>query len=58
MAMAVPAAAVALWFVVGHWRPPVGLIGGGIILGWAAAKGIKTIVDRGRPGPSVRCSTM
>lgn len=50
MLMAVPAAAVALRFVVGHWRLPVGLIAGGIILGWAAAKGIKTIVDRGRPG--------
>lgn len=50
MAMAIPAAALALWFVVAHWRPPVGLVLGGIILGWAAAKGIKAIVGRGRPG--------
>ena len=50
MAMAVPAAAVALWFVVRHWRPPVVLVAGGIVFGWATAKLIKRLVDRARPG--------
>lgn len=50
MALAIPAGAVVLWFLVRHWRPPVTLVLGGIIFGWAAAKVIKEIVGRGRPG--------
>lgn len=50
MALAIPVGAVVLWFVVRHWRPPVTLVAGGIVLGWGAAKLIKEFVDRGRPG--------
>lgn len=50
MAMAIPAGALVLWYLVRHWRPPVTLVLGGIIFGWAAAKVIKEIVGRGRPG--------
>lgn len=50
MALAIPIGAVVLWFVVRHWRPPVTLLAGGIVLGWGAAKLIKERVDRGRPG--------
>jgi membrane-associated phospholipid phosphatase len=50
MALAIPAGAVVLWFVVRHWRPPVTLMAGGIVFGWGAAKLIKERVDRGRPG--------
>ena len=49
MAMAVPVGGVILWFLVRHWRPPVTLVLGGIVLGWAAAKAIKEIVGRARP---------
>ena len=49
MALAVPAGAVALFFIVRHWRPPLTLVAGGIVFGWAGAKLIKDIVGRGRP---------
>ena len=49
MALAVPAGAVVLYLIVRHWRPPVTLVVGGILFGWAAAKLIKEVVDRGRP---------
>lgn len=49
MAMAVPVGAVLLWLIVRHWRPPIALLGGGILFGWAGAKLIKEIVGRGRP---------
>lgn len=49
MAMAVPVGAVMLWYIVKHWRPPVSLVAGGIVFGWAGAKLIKEFVDRGRP---------
>ena len=49
MALAVPAGAVVLFFVVRHWRPPVTLVAGGIVFGWAGAKVIKELVGRGRP---------
>ncbi|MCZ6662456.1 MAG: phosphatase PAP2 family protein [Actinobacteria bacterium] len=48
-AVIIPSAAVVMWFRVRHWRPPVGLVLGGFFLGWLAAKGVKTIVGRGRP---------
>lgn len=50
MALAIPAGGVVLWFLVRHWRPPVTLVLGGIAFGWAAAKIVKAIVGRGRPG--------
>ena len=50
VAMAVPIGAVVLYFFVRHWRPPVTLVVGGIVFGWAAAKLIKEFVGRGRPG--------
>ena len=49
MALAVPAGAIVLFFMVRHWRPPVTLVAGGIVFGWAGAKVIKEIVGRGRP---------
>ena len=49
MALAIPAGAIALFFIVRHWRPPVTLVAGGIMFGWAGAKVIKEIVGRGRP---------
>lgn len=49
MALAIPAGAVVLYFLVRHWRPPVTLVAGGILFGWAAAKLIKEVVGRGRP---------
>lgn len=49
MALAIPAGAVVLYFLVRHWRPPITLVAGGIVLGWGAAKLIKELVDRGRP---------
>ena len=48
-AVVIPIAAVVLWFKMRHWRPPVGLVLGGFFLGWLAAKGVKSIVGRGRP---------
>ena len=48
-ALVVPFAAVALWRLTRHWRPPVALLIGGFTLGWLAAKGVKAIVGRGRP---------
>jgi len=50
MLFALPVAAVILWFVVGHWRPPASLMFGGIVFGWISARVIKAYVDRGRPG--------
>lgn len=50
MALAIPVGAVVLWFVVRSWRPPITLVAGGIVFGWAAAKLLKQWVDRGRPG--------
>jgi undecaprenyl-diphosphatase len=50
MALAVPVAAGILWLLVRHWRPPIALMGAGIIFGWAAARLFKTLVERGRPG--------
>jgi membrane-associated phospholipid phosphatase len=50
MALAIPAGAVILWFLVRNWRPPATLLAGGILFGWGAAKLIKERVDRGRPG--------
>ena len=50
MLFALPAGAVILWLVVSHWRPPLALVVGGIVLGWTAARVIKAYVDRGRPG--------
>ena len=50
MALAVPAGAAVLWMVVRNLRPPVALITGGIVFGWAGAKLIKEVVQRGRPG--------
>jgi undecaprenyl-diphosphatase len=50
MALAIPVGAVLLWFLVRHWRPPVTLVVGGVIFGWAAAKVVKAFVGRGRPG--------
>jgi undecaprenyl-diphosphatase len=49
MALAVPAGAIVLFFIVRHWRPPVTLVAGGIVFGWAGAKVVKEIVGRGRP---------
>jgi undecaprenyl-diphosphatase len=49
MALAVPAGAIVLFFIVRHWRPPVTLVAGGIVFGWAGAKLVKEIVGRGRP---------
>jgi len=49
MALAIPAGAIVLFFIVRHWRPPVTLVAGGIVFGWAGAKLIKEIVGRGRP---------
>ncbi len=49
MALAIPAGAILLFFIVRHWRPPVTLVAGGIVFGWAGAKVIKEIVGRGRP---------
>ena len=48
-ALVVPFAAVALWRLTRHWRPPVALLIGGFTLGWLAAKGVKAIVGRGHP---------
>jgi membrane-associated phospholipid phosphatase len=50
MLFALPAGAIILWFVVRHWRPPMTLLTGGVVVGWMAARVIKTYVDRGRPG--------
>ena len=49
MALAIPAGAVVLWFLVRHRRPPITLVAGGMVFGWGAAKLIKAIVERGRP---------
>ncbi len=49
MALAVPAGAIVLFLIVRHWRPPVTLVAGGLVFGWAGAKAIKEIVGRGRP---------
>jgi undecaprenyl-diphosphatase len=49
-AVIIPIAAVVMWFKMRHWRPSVGLVLGGFFLGWLAAKGVKAIVGRGRPG--------
>ena len=49
VAVAVPVGAVVLYFFVRHWRPPVTLVAGGIVFGWATAKLIKELVGRGRP---------
>lgn len=50
MALAIPAGAVVLWFIVRHWRPPATLVIGGIVFGWGVAKVIKQFVGRTRPG--------
>ncbi len=50
MLFALPAGAIILWFVVRHWRPPLALLSGGVVVGWVAARVIKAYVDRGRPG--------
>lgn len=50
MLLAVLVAAVVLWFVVRHWRPPMALVIGGVALGWGFAKVVKELVGRGRPG--------
>ena len=49
MALAIPAGAIVLFFIVRHWRPPVTLVAGGIVFGWAGAKVVKEMVGRGRP---------
>jgi undecaprenyl-diphosphatase len=48
--MAIPLAAVILYFLVRHWRPPLTLLGGGLVFAWAGSKVFKVVVDRGRPG--------
>jgi membrane-associated phospholipid phosphatase len=48
--LAVPAAAVILYFLTRHLRPPVALLGGGLVFAWAGSRLFKEIVDRGRPG--------
>lgn len=48
-ALVVPVAAVVLWFLIRHWRPPLTLAAGGFFLGWLAARGMKAIAERGRP---------
>ncbi len=50
MALAVPAAAVVLFLLVRHWRPPLTLLAGGLVFAWAGSKVFKELVDRGRPG--------
>ena len=50
MALAVPIGAAFLWWSIRLWRPPTALVGAGIVLGWAAAKVLKGLVGRGRPG--------
>lgn len=47
--VAVPIAAAILWRLARDWRPPAGLMIGGVGLGWGLAKLIKELVARGRP---------
>ncbi|MEE8331031.1 MAG: phosphatase PAP2 family protein [Acidimicrobiia bacterium] len=49
-AVVIPIAAVVLWRITRRWRPALFLTGGAFFLGWLAAKILKAIVDRGRPG--------
>ena len=48
-ALALGVGAALLWFRIRDWRPPVGLLLGGMLFGWAGAKLIKSWVGRGRP---------
>jgi undecaprenyl-diphosphatase len=50
MALAVGVGALILWWLVRHWRPPVGLLIGGWIVGWGSARLMKILFGRGRPG--------
>lgn len=50
MVMAVPAAAVILYFLTRNLRPPVALLAGGLVFAWAGSRVFKEIIDRGRPG--------
>lgn len=50
MVLAVPAAAVILYFLTRNLRPPVALLAGGLVFAWAGSRVFKEIVDRGRPG--------
>ena len=49
-ALVLPFAALVLWRMTRRWQPPVVLALAGFFLGWLAAKGIKAVVGRGRPG--------
>lgn len=50
MVLAIPVAAVVLYFLARHWRPPATLLAGGIVFSWAGTKILQVIIDRGRPG--------
>jgi len=49
-AIVLPIVAVVMWWRLRDWRPPTILVTAGFFLGWLAAKGIKAVVGRGRPG--------
>ena len=48
--LAFPVAAVALFLLARHWRPPVALLGGGLILAALGARVLKDVFGRPRPG--------
>lgn len=50
MVLAIPVAALVLYFLVRHWRPPVTLVAGGLVFSWAGTRLFKEVVHRGRPG--------
>ena len=49
MVLAIYVAGLILWRIVRNWRPPAALVVSGTVFGWAAAKLIKEVVERGRP---------
>ena len=48
--LAIPVAAVILYLLVRHWRPPVTLLAGGLVFSSLATRMFKEIIDRDRPG--------
>lgn len=52
-AMVLPIAALVLWRVAGRWQPAAALGAAGLLMGWLGAKGIKSLVGRGRPAAIV-----